>query len=212
MNHKRSRLTVAVILAVLLVSGFTGAALGKYIKTISFTGNVKFSVNLAQSMVLQESKAKRNADGSYTLDTQQPVTGNTYMLLPGMDVSKDPHIIITGKTHIPAYLFVKVVDGTADTLTFAMEDYWLQLSETDGTAVYVYAEKNTEDKLIPKVIDNNSPTVYQILKDNKVTVSQDLEHGEAAGNLDFYAYMGETAISTEADLITQAKAVYTAIS
>lgn len=220
MRKNRSHLMVLLILAVLLASSLIGSAVGKYIKTMSFPGTVTFSATLAESMVLQEHLYRREPDGDYeTTPTILPteadsgnINGNEYVLLPGHDIHKDPYIKITGKTSIPAYLFVKVVDGTADTLTFAMEDCWLQLSETGGTAVYVYAAKNAEGKLIPKAIDNNSPTVYQILKDNKVTVSQDLEHGEAAGNLDFYAYMGETAFSTEADPITQAKAVYTAIS
>lgn len=214
MKQNRSRLIPLLILLVLLISGLIGGAVGKYIKTIQFNGTVTFSATLADSMVLREHQVERETDGHYeTIDAIIPtevdgstVNTNQYVLLPGHDIPKDPYIEITGKTSIPAYLFVEVIDGTADTLTYTMEDHWVELSNIkgkNGGTVYVYGNADT-----PLAITNTSPEVYSILKDNKVTVSQELRHGGAPGRLDFYACLGETAFSENPNGIEQAKEVY----
>lgn len=216
MKQNRSRLIPLLILVVLLISGLVGGAVGKYIKTLQFDGTVTFSATLADNMVLQEHQVERKLDGHYeTIDAIIPtevdgstVNTNQYVLLPGQDIPKDPYIEITGKTSIPAYLFVEVVDGTADTLTYTMADHWVKLTGVEGKhkgTVYVYGNANTET---PIAIKDGSLTVYPILEDNKVTVSQELRHGGAPGKLDFFACMGETAFSENSNGIEQAKEVY----
>lgn len=219
MKQNRSRLAALLILGVLLISGLVGGAVGKYIKTMQFNGKITFSATLATGMVLQEHQVERKADGDYeTIAAIIPtevdgttVNTNQYVLLPGHDIPKDPYIIITGKTSIPAYLFVEVIDGTADTLTYTVEDHWLKLdglTGKNGGAVYVYSTTNPVDARTPQAIDNTFAGTVNILKGNKVTVSQELRHGALPGNLDFYACMGETAFSENSDGIEQAKEVY----
>lgn len=216
MRKNRSHLMVLLILAVLLASSLIGSAVGKYIKTMSFPGTVTFSATLAESMVLQEHKVQRDTDGSYettpVLLPAEGVKGNDYVLLPGLDIPKDPFITIEGKTDIPAYLFVEVLDTTENTLSYTMADHWLKLDDFSGDhggAVYVYTGTDSDT---PLAIDGSFGGTVNLLKGDTVTVSQKLTHGAEAGKLEFYACMGETAFSAETDPIAQAKAVYTAIS
>lgn len=219
MKQNRSRLMALLILLVLLISGLIGGAVGKYIKTLQFNGTVTFSATLATNMVLREHQVERKPDGHHeTIDAIIPTevdddtvkNTNHYVLLPGQDIPKDPYIEITGKTSIPAYLFVEVIDGTAGTLTYTMEDHWVRLTDITGKyggTVYVYGNGTS-----PQAIkDGPASALYPILKDNKVTVSQELRHGEAPGRLDFYAYLGETAFSENSNGLEQAKEVYGAL-
>ena len=152
----RTRLTVLVLLTLLLI-GLIGVASGKYTTTISHRGKITFSASLAESVTIQET------------------TGTEYLLIPGHDITKDPKIVITGKTTIPAYLFVEVVDKldtnlvegeTKKPVSYSMATGWTELegiTGADGSKVYYYNA----------VIDQNfSAYPIYILKDNKVTVSQ----------------------------------------
>ena len=211
MKQKKSRLMMAAV-AVILLAVLISSAIGKYVTTVSVPGKVTFTAKLAGSMVLQEHKAERNADGSYT-QTEQIATAdlngnyNTYELLPGLDIPKDPHIIITAKTPIEAYLFVEVLEngdvGLQDkVITYAMTNDWLKLGDfgKNGGTVYVYKGTGTSGK----ALDHNigSPWTVQILaplaedNNNHIRVSQKLITAESTGDdiLTFYASMGEVAM------------------
>ena len=66
MKQRNSRLLIAAV-TVLLIASLIGGAIGKYITTISIPGKVTFTATLAEEVLLQEHKASRNADGSYSL-------------------------------------------------------------------------------------------------------------------------------------------------
>lgn len=209
MYPKKSR-PVILLALVLLLSGLIGSAVGKYVQTVTFPGKVTFSAKLADSIVLQEHEAVRQEDGSYTLNGDKTVMGNHYRLLPGLDIPKDPHILIANKTSIPAYLFVEVVNELTDTaLVYTVDtEHWLLLGDLggkNGGRVYVY----TDDGKDPTEIDDTfTKSPVYILKDNQVEVRQGLKHSTAADNLIFYACMGETAFSSEENLTTKAAEVY----
>ena len=188
----RTRLWLLIILAVLLIALTTFAA-GKYIMTISLQNTVTFTAELAENVVLVESEINRKSDGTYET-TGETIVGGTqsYTLIPGLDVPKDPHIIITGKTEIPAYLYIEIVDNTIDTyneqpvITYEIAAGWSQSTQAaqHGGTVYQY---NT-------VLDGAfNEATYFILKDNKVTVSQHVKHADTDGAdlLTFYAYLVE---------------------
>lgn len=192
-----------ILVLIVVLTALLGTAIGKYIKTERFSGTLTITAELG-SITLQEHKAERQTDGSYKLGTDI-VVSNKYTLIPGLDIPKDPHIVITGKTEIEAYLFVEVVDKTNEAITWEIADGWTLLDgvtgKKDNGTVYVY---NT-------VLDENftgSP-VY-ILKGDQITVSQELltEDAAAADTLTFYASMGETAASDETEFIKKAAEVY----
>ena len=169
-KKSQSRLQWLLILLVLLIT-LTAYVAGKYIKTISFSGSVTFTSSLASNMVLQEHEAVQNPDGSYSL-TANIVNGNNYTLIPGQDIPKDPHIIITGKTQIPAYLYIEIESTLDAPVTYEVDTTKWTLLKTDGNkSVYYY---------------NNvlgagfSEDPIYILKDNRVVVSQKLLSGSDA--------------------------------
>ena len=184
-----------LIFAVLLVSMLGGAAFGKYIYSEKLGGKVTITANLG-SIDIWESKAIRDQSGAYTLDESQRVKKNSYDLLPGLDIPKDPYVAVDKASAIPVYVFVEVVSklgGSAVSFEVDTEN-WIKISASEnngvhGGTVYVY----TGGGATAKAIENESFTAC-ILKGNQVTVGQELLHGTPVNlGLDFYACMGEVA-------------------
>lgn len=203
---KKNRAWLLILVAIVAASALTGAAYAKYKKTLTYSGTLTFNAELG-SLDLGERVAKRNADGSYTLSgnpvlasTLEPNSGpvNTYQLIPGLDIPKDPHVVITNKTAIEAYLYVEVVDGTQnEAIAWAMSKEWKLLDDVEGKggngAVYVYVDEGGNPKPLGKT--EGDMTVY-LLDGNKIEVKQGLLAGENNNALTFYAAMGETALGT----------------
>lgn len=171
-KKSRSRLQWLLILLVLLIT-LTAYVSGKYIKNISFNGSVTFTTSLVSNMVLQEHEAVQNPDGSYRL-TDKIVNSNSYTLIPGQDIPKDPHIIITGKTQIPAYLYIEIESTLDAPVTYEVDTTkWILLKTNGNKSVYYYkdvlGEGFTEDPIY-------------ILKDGWVRVSQKLLSGSDAAS------------------------------
>jgi len=167
---------IALLLAVLFcLSAVTFVAVAKYIKDVPFEGQVTFTAALAESLTLTESEANRNPDGTYSLDTSKPVENNTYTLMPGVDVPKDPKITIKGKTAIPAYLYVEVNSTLPEGVTYALTGKWTLLEGHSN--VYYYND----------VLPTGDSTV-QILNNNTVYVSDKIPRDTVA-TLTFRAYL-----------------------
>lgn len=183
-----------LIAAVALICALIGSAVGKYIYTETLSASVTFSAEMAKNVVLQESKANRLLDGSYEL-TAPFVKNNIYTLIPGLDVPKNPHIIITEKSPVKAYLFVEVVEALPDTIEYTIADGWQSLGKIGkhGGTVYVY---NTQ-------LDENTPeTPIHILAGDMIYVSQDLLGSLTSQAMTFYACLGETAAGDAASVYT----------
>lgn len=201
----RTRLRLLIVLTLLLVM-LTSVAVGKYMQTASFEGKVTFSANLATNIILRESKLERDSDGNYELSDTKYVSGSQeYVLIPGVDVPKNPHIIIEGKTNVGAYLFVEVVSTVdADKLIYSVDDsLWKKLNLTgkhDGD-VYVYTGSGNT----PLVMTSTPANPIYILQGNKITVSQHIGCKENWNDaLTFYASMGDTAINDSVSEIYKA--------
>lgn len=178
MNKNRR---IALLLAVLFcLSAVTFVAVAKYIKDIPFTGNVTFKADLVENFTLTETQAVRQTDGTYILSGEQ-VTQNTYILMPGVDVPKDPKITITGKTAVPAYLYVEVLESKnfPDEVTYTMAEGWLPLEGVPN--VYYYETPIT---------GTPAALTISILKNNTLTVCDQLPRG-STGTLSFHAYMAQ---------------------
>lgn len=203
--HPR-RLLLLLLVLLLAVAGGISAVNAKYTRTYTHTGTLVFQTSLAKDVLLLEHEAVRQADGSYEPGTDTS-KGNEYKLIPGLDIKKDPYILIKDKTPVRAYLYVEIVD-TTDTydkdgetlplIEYDVADHWKVATARgpqNGGKVYVYKGTGT-DALI--LTDKNTPKdeIY-ILKDNKITVSQ---HIKSFGNhdstdtdlLEFYVYLVET--------------------
>ena len=90
--------------------------------------------------------------------TLTETTGQSYDLLPGATVNKDPKVTVLGGS-VSCRLFVRITKsaGFDDYVTYAIEDGWTHLGGYDG--VYYRDVKSS-----------NSDLSFYVLKDNLVTV------------------------------------------
>ena len=170
------------LVSLILAATGIGAVYAKYVKKTEFKGNVTVQADLVGTFELFEHIAERTTLGDYSLGATE-VSGNEYVLMPGVDIKKDPQIRITGKTEVPAYLYIEVVNKMPDTVTYSIESCWSVVADVtgpNGGSVYVYTPKFTTDMNI-KIIVNDI-----------LTVKDSLVHPVAESySLDFYAYMAQ---------------------
>lgn len=203
--RKRKSPLSLIILAVVVIGLLSGTAIAKYIYSEELTSTVTFSASLAESLLLEEHEAIRNADGSYTLGTKtipytntngDEVEGNSYKLLPGVDVPKDPYVKVVNKTATAAYLFIEVQDTTSASITYMVDSVnWKHLGVTgpNSGAVYVYKNSANPDGL---VLNNTNcpaeiiPILYAPEGEDEIKVSQYLADTETK-ILAFHAYLYE---------------------
>lgn len=226
-NKNPSRRFLIITLLLMLLFGLAGAVIGKYIQTITISSKVTFAPELAESIQLLEHEAVRNDDGSYRLTEKiLPETdgegnvitqGNQYILLPGQDIPKDPHIVITGKSSIPAYLFLEVVDTLEEKdgekvytpIEYQLTNHWKKLAGVTGAhqgMVYVYTGGEAKEKELTSSV-GTSFTVELLApvvdgKPETVKVSQHLKSQSKEDGTDLltiYACMGEVALSNSKD-------------
>ncbi len=161
---------ILIAAAILLLVGVVITAntvLGKYVTEDHVVGTFTVSKRLAASFKLQEHTAVQGADGSYTLD-ETLVTTNTYQLIPGLTIPKDPYISISGKTSIPAYIYVEVVNSSVvNTVDYDIDaTKWTLLDGVTGPhdgAVYTYSaglvDNSTSGLGSIPILANNSFTL-----------------------------------------------------
>lgn len=117
-------------------------------------------------------------------------------IIPGVNISKDPKVTVKAGSEA-CWLFVKVAEeGTfvAKKVTYSIEDGWTALDATNYPGVY-YREVNAV----------TADTDFYVLKDNMVTVSEELTKAEVNGiatqpTLTFTAYaVQKDGINTAAE-------------
>ena len=190
----------AVVLLTGVVSIATSGTKAKYRQTVQ-AGDVAVTVNadLASGLAVLEHPAVRNADGSYRVNkTADPVSSTSYELMPGVSNEKDPYVKITGKTEIPAYLYVEAVDptglvtaGEGAVFKYALTADWTKLDRVPGrhggTVYYYNGTLSTGDQTI------------SILLDDRFTVTGQFDNTSfQSGTLTFYAYLAQKVDSKTA--------------
>ena len=121
-------------------------------------------------------------------------------IIPGVNISKDPKVTVKAGSEA-CWLFVKVVEGgtfVADKVTYSIADGWTALDATNHPGVY-YREVNAV----------TADTDFYVLKDNMVTVSEELTKAEVNSvatqpTLTFTAYaVQKDGINTAAEAWAQ---------
>ncbi len=148
-NYLRSTPPHVIIIAaalLLLIAAVitTNAVLGKYVTETRVVGSFQVSSRLADRFALQEHAAVQGEDGSYTLHSTNLVTTNTYQLIPGLTIPKDPFISVTNKTSISAYIYLEVIDSSVSpAVSYSVNSsVWTPLTGVTGPHggdVYVYS-------------------------------------------------------------------------
>lgn len=191
MTKKKVILSICalVLVCVISVSG-TLAYLTSQSEPVTNTFVAADGGQLAKTFELDESEATRDdMTGLYNLNPATRVKGNTYEVLPGTTVKKDPTVHITGRTSVPAYLYVEVVSYSND-ITYEMNDRGWQQLKVGGPhkgVVYVYSPDSN-------VLKDGE---YGILDDDVIYVSPEFD-GTSELELTFYAYMAQSTMGDQA--------------
>ncbi|MGN1413015.1 MAG: hypothetical protein ACI4WY_02095 [Anaerovoracaceae bacterium] len=136
--------------------------------------------------------------------TLAETTGNSYKILPGNDITKNPKVTVQANSE-DCWLFVKVEESN-----------WPTFKETDGTTLKVkyqladgWAPLENVSGVYFKTVDAaTSNTEFAVLADNKITVSQNLTKAEVDTvrttnpTLTFTAY----AVQRDSNITTAAQA------
>ncbi len=139
-----------------------------------------------------------NGDINITLTE---TTGKTYKMVPGNTIAKDPKVTVKAGSEA-CWLFVKVEESDnakfSDFMTYVMADGWTKLDSETETGVYYRVVEKTETA--------DADDVFAVLKDNKVTVKNEVTKTMLSGltaenypTLTFTAYAVQKANFENAD-------------
>ena len=108
--------------------------------------------------------------GNINIDLTE-TTGNDFKIIPGVDIVKDPKVTVKSGSEA-CYLFVEV-----------NEENWPTFTNEDGTKKVSYAIADgwtqLEDGVYYRVVSaTNADVDFNVLKDNNVTVSDELTKTE----------------------------------
>ena len=199
MKKKFGMTTGLLMIVVLLVSMAIGATGAKYVSQEQTAGQVTITADIG-TIVLQEHEAVRRTDGSYEL-TAVITDSNEYYLIPGLDIPKDPHVVITKPDALPVYVYVEVDTNipASSAVVYQLADCWELVSGT--TDVYVYSDNNG-----PIAVTSSIDRLDILTKPegslHEICVGQELNlSGEV--NLTFHAYMYQAIAGKSADEVYQ---------
>lgn len=204
MNKKRSLLTVLALVLVCAMSVMGTAAYLKHNTTaVTNTFIAAGGGKLADSLTLTEHEVTKGTDGGYTIANGAKTTNtNSYDVMPGMVLPKDPTITITGKTTAPAYLYLEVCGELPTAYEWNLDSAWnavmdgqTQATGNNGGKLYVYKDV---------IATASASTDYNVIADKKVTVNSnptDLNTTESK-TLSFYAYLAQANVGDNSDALT----------
>lgn len=197
-KHKLYILALSM-LALLAVISVTEGFLAKYMRSQSLNSNIKFSAGLTKDLKLTENSAEKQKDGSYILNEQE-TTENSYTVMPGVDIPKNPRVVITGKSRVDAYLYIEAVGNCPAGVTYTLTNDWQPLGNItgpNGGAVYIYSGADGT----PAVLNENfSASPIQIISDDIITVSDSFSP-TADFSLCFYGYMAQSQNNADAETV-----------
>mgnify|MGYP003291961946 CR=1 FL=1 len=205
-NKKRVTLIVS-ILVVLILALATGGVFSKYKETVNLNSvNLEVSSGkLASVFSLQEHKAVQKSDGTYELGTEV-VYSNSYRVLPGVAIPKDPYFTLNKQTKIEAYLYVEIINNLGSKgLSYSLTDDWVPLGlgvkGANGGDGHVYSGGTNAAKKITKDFNQNP---IKILKDDQITVTNANKSSLGTVNVSFYGYLAQASLANTAkDVFTK---------
>lgn len=131
--------------------------------------------------------------------TLSETTGNNYKIIPGVDIEKDPKVTVKANSEA-CWLFVKVEEaGTFvnGKVTYSIATGWTQGDGTNIPANVYYREVDAA----------TTDLEFNVLKDNKVTVSENLTKEDIKG-ITIQPKLTFTAYAVQKDGIDNAAAAW----
>ena len=167
------RLAGILLLLTLLSARFAGGLYAKYAVSSEASASARVAKGLPRIELLENVAELRS--GVYVLGNAE-VASNTYeRVIPGVDISKNPFVRLTGSSEVSYELYVKVIaQDVPGTVTYELADGWEAVAGQSG--VYKYKNAISGDATIP------------ILKDNQLKVSERYA-GDKAFSLNFSAWI-----------------------
>lgn len=138
-----------------------------------------------EAVLIEDADKAVQQDSVYEL-TDNEVTKNTYdVVLPGVDIPKDPFIRIKVEPKATCELYVQVVEkDIPNTVTYEMAGGWeLIKTETAQSETTVYTYKYN------KAIDSKFSGPVSVLKNNKLKVSESYVGNGKTFTLNFNAWL-----------------------
>ena len=183
-----SMIASMALVAVIAVAG-TLAYLSKesnQVKNTFVAAGLDVKLELDETVVeLKDS----NVPGDYQFKTPKAnnrTTDQTYSLVPGIDLPKDPVVTVTGLNQ-KAYLIIEVLDSTPSSLTWTVDGRWTKLgTETGKNGGQIYYLNNV-------VNPDTGSQQFNIIDGETVKVSGDYVQGTGEEALTYYAYLCQFA-------------------
>lgn len=187
--------TAAVLLFLTLLSTWLVCGMyAKYVRAYTFTDSARLAEGVG-IIELKEHKIKETYkdSGIYELDTTE-VNENEYeKVIPGVDIPKDPFIRITNLTETECELYVRVTEknfpvkkGNEKTVTYELTADWTLMENLSDYSKGIYIYKYN------KAIDLNFSGVINILKNNKIYVSEHYVGKDADNKIQNFSLTFET--------------------
>lgn len=180
---KKLTTVLAIVLVVALSVAGTYAYLTAQTDTVTNTFTTAGLIDKDADFTLVESKANQQADGSYVLDTAKKVQQNDYVVVPGVDMPKDPTVNLNLKANIDAYVFLAVnnnLKGMSVTIDPAWGRVITTYTDANGVAWDIYAQKVTGTTAVQTL-------TFNVLEGQTVTVDKAADSYD--GNIVFNAYL-----------------------
>lgn len=203
MNKKKILLAVLALVLVCAMSIMgTVAYLTDKTEAVTNTFIAAGGGKLADDLTLTEHEVTKGTDGGYSIAANAKTTSaNSYDVMPGMVLPKDPTITITGKTTAPAYLYLEVCgelpsayEWSIDSIWTAVMDGQTQATGNNGGKLYVY------QSVIATAAES---TDYNVITDKKITVkSEPTDLNTEGKTLTFYAYLAQANVGDNSDALT----------
>lgn len=191
---KNMKKVLAIVLAVVLIVGATiGATLAWLTAqtekvTNTFTSAKLFAEPENDFTLWEHEATDEDKDGAYELNNQKEVTSNTYKILPGVDIPKDPTVDVVELQEC-GYLYITVATNSLPTgVTYSIDsNEWEVLSGYSG--VWVYKGSQAVNNVISASVNAKKSFTVNILTDKEVLVADDYTPVANPGTLTFNAYM-----------------------
>ncbi len=191
-KDKKYFVAALVLVLAVAVAAVASAVTAKYVGQKDVKATIGLKADLAESITVYEHVANRQTDGSYELDSSAITEeGQTYMLMPGVDIYKDPTVRVTGYTGLPAYLFVVTeVSEYGTVLGFNMADGWQSLSGHGGVW---YKELTSADIPGEDETYKDYPVLETLADGYQIDVFETLPR-ESKYTFAFKAYIGQKTV------------------